>query len=210
MAEFVQAVRKGRSEAICSSYMALRSLRGQMPFRQLLAAIDEAAGESAGAKIVAAFGRRRCFMCTDGTAPCGTCGGTGMVDRFRCPNCEGLGVEPCPFCLGSSWYAYEDMPPEIRDPARQYRFRHVRKELDRLAAVPLPKAIASARKATPEKRRQWAPSLMRLYGKLNVLTRHESNGDAFIQRCRQGMANIEQILDALRPPNRPAQGAGEK
>jgi len=205
MAEFVRAVNQGRSEPICSGYMGLRSLAGGVPLRQVFQAIDEAVGGKAGKVIVAAFGRRRCFMCGDGTRPCATCHGTGLVERFRCPNCEGLGVEACPFCLGSGWYANEDMPAEIRDPAHQYRLQRISKDLDCLAEIPLAKAIASARKATPEKRRQWATSLMRLYGKLTVLTRHETDGDALIQRCRQGIEHIEQILQALRPPTPPAE-----
>ncbi|MHC4715857.1 MAG: DnaJ-like cysteine-rich domain-containing protein [Planctomycetota bacterium] len=202
---FVRAVADGKSETICSSYMALRSVSGGLPFRQVLAAIDRAIGDNAGNVIVSAFAHRRCFMCGDGTRPCTTCHGGGMVERFRCPNCEGLGVEACPFCLGSGWHAWEDMPEEIRDHARQHRRQRLRKDLDRLAEIPADKATSSARKATTEKRRRWATSLMRLHGKLVVLTRHDSDGEPLTRRCREAIEYIERLLDALRPPNPPVE-----
>lgn len=209
LAAFVQAAKRGRSEAICSSYMALRDARGQLTFRDVLAATDQAVHANSGSLIVAAFARRRCFMCGDGTHPCETCEGTGMVGRFRCPHCEGLGVEACPFCLGSGWHAWEDMPAEIRDHACQHRRQRIDKDLDRLAAIPADKAISSARKATHEKRQQLASSLMRLQGKLTVLGRHDTGDGPFAQRCREGLARVQRILEALRPPSPPVEQQDE-
>ena len=203
LAAFVRAAKHGRDEAICSSYMALRDARGELPLRDVLATIDQAVHANAAGLIIAAFSRRRCFMCGNGTHPCATCEGTGTVGRFRCPNCEGLGVETCPFCMGSGWYAWEDMPAEIRDHACHHRHQRIDKDLDRLAAIPAHKAISSARKATDKKRQQLASSLMGLQGKLTVLGRHDTGKGPFAQRCREGLAYVQRILEALRPPSPP-------
>ena len=195
-----EALSTRKTEPICAAYLTLRRLGHGSGVHALLDRIDQTLGREARGLILSAFSRRRCFMCDRGTSPCHTCAGAGLVDRFRCPNCEGLGVEACMFCLGSGWSPLEDMPEELRPGVRKLRTAQLRKDIERLTALPMGKALASARQAAPEKRRELATWLLRALGRLNVLTRHRVADEAplSLPGADEAARRAEQLLEALR------------
>ena len=197
LAELADALVAGKTEPICAAYLTLRRLEHGIEPGALLGRIERALGDQAPAAILSAFSRRHCFMCDRGTNPCHTCEGTGLVDRFRCPNCEGLGVEACMFCLSSGWSPLEDMPEELRPAVRRLRTAQLRKELDRLAALPMDRALASARKAGPEKRRDLARWLLRLLGRVNVLGNRQAERGP-LPGAEEATRRANQLLGALR------------
>jgi len=195
MRQLGQAVAAKKVEPICIGYLVgRRAGRGMDPDR-LLAAVDRALGPNARALIVSAFAHRRCFMCRGGLTACATCRGTGRAGEFACTNCDGLGVRPCQMCLGSDWSPVEDMPPELRAGVVARRVAHVTDHLDRLGKLPAPEA---AGRSAPSRRRELTVKLLRLQGRLTVLTGQGAGDEAFIRRCRETSEHVDALLAALR------------
>ena len=185
-------------EEICTSYLGLREQVDGMSLAELLGQVEREAGDQAMGLIVSAFSHRRCYMCKDGTVPCKTCDGTGSVDRFSCPQCDGLGVEPCSFCLGSSWTDRDAVPVEIRQAVLKHHVARVEKNLARLARLS-PEALTSAAKLPPGKRTEVVTWLFRLQGRLVDLARSvKDNGSEKAARYGIMAAKIEKLLEALR------------
>ena len=72
--------------------------------------------------------------------------------------------------------------------------------VDIVEGVPMGKALASARQAAPEKRRELATWLLRALGRLNVLSRHRVAGEAplSLPGADEAARRAEQLLEALR------------
>lgn len=205
--DLAEAISELKVEPICTSYLALRQEAREMTAGELLGRVEQAAGERAKEVIVSAFSRRRCFMCKDGTVPCQTCDGTGTVDRFPCPQCEGLSVEPCSFCLGSSWTDRDEIPVEVRRAVLKRRGAHVEKDITRLVGLARG-AWASAERLAPEKRTEIGAWLMRLQSRLNDLAKAVSdNGDEKAARFGAMAAEIDKLLASIQvrrtPPGEP-------
>lgn len=205
--DLAQAVAAHEVEPICTAYLELRRAgRGLRP-EQILDAASRVNGQSGSDLIVSAFAHRRCFMCEDGTVPCGTCEGTGVVSGRPCPSCDGQGVDVCSFCMGLGWTDAEDVPMEVRRQVSRRRADSLTRDADRLSELPLTEALASARKADARQRRKLTPWLLRLQARLDKAA-GESNGNGFAATCRALCDRTEKILEALRPA-RPEPAAKE-
>ncbi len=195
-----QAVARRKAEPICIAYLLLRRAGRGMSVRKVLDAADKATGGKARGVIVSAYTQRRCYMCRDGSSRCKTCQGTGAAEGKPCPQCDGLGVEPCDFCMGAAWSDLDQVPPELRPAVAHRRLAHVEKELRRLSRLPGPEQLRSMQ-INPDQRSRLATWLMRLRGRLVIPAGVEGGNGR--QRAEQFAAAIEtvgRLLDAIRPP----------
>ena len=194
----VEAIAQRQIEGICTSYLALRQQANGMAVEELLDHLERQAGGEATGLVVSAFSHRHCFMCKDGTTGCQTCDGTGMVDRFPCPQCEGLSLEPCSFCLGSAWTDGDEIPAEFRRAALKNHAARVEKDIARLAKL-APESWASAQHLAPEKKAEVVSWLLRLQGRLAELARSaRGNGHDSAARYRAIADRVGRLLESLR------------
>ncbi len=194
----LEAMAQRQVEPICASYLALRQRAGETSAEELLEHIERHAGQGARALLLSAFSRRHCFMCRDGTSPCQACKGTGVAEGSACPQCEGLGAEPCLFCMGSAWTDRNEVPAEFRRAVLKHHVAHVQKDVARLVKLS-PKAWTSARDLGPGQRVELATWLMRLQGRLASLAASvHDNGHQRVARFGVLASRIEKLLDALR------------
>jgi hypothetical protein len=198
--ELGEAVAARKCEAICIAYLVLRRAGRGMPPREILDAADRAAGESARRTIISAFGRRRCYMCEGGTVRCPTCQGEGVSDGLLCPQCDGLGVERCDFCMGTGLSDLDAVPEELRPAVARRRAGHVDYDLAKLDKLPEPEALRRIQ-GTAGQRRDLASWLMRLRGRLtHTAARGGNNGDGRARRLAEAVVRIDLLLEAVRPP----------
>ena len=198
---FAEAVSTRKVELICSAYLALRRSARGMSVTQLLDAADAATAGQARAAALSAFSHRRCFMCEDGTSACGTCNATGLAGGFPCPQCDGLGMEPCPFCRGSAWSDRDQVPPEFRQAVLNRHLARVQKDAARLRGLLQTGAFASATRLPAERRRELIAWLIRLQGRLRDLAgASKGNGENRTARFAALAARIDEILQKMRPP----------
>ncbi len=203
VAELSQAIAHRRVEAICIAYHRLREAGKELTRRQLLEAADRAAIGPGRGVIVSAFTRRHCYMCDGGTNPCGTCEGEGFREGRPCPQCDGLGVERCDFCMGSGLADIEAAPPELRHAVARRRIAHVQKALARLKRLPDPQALRR-RGLTTLERRELAKWLIRLHGQLAAARGLDLDEARRLARpFAQAGQRLDQLLEALRPPAPP-------
>jgi len=192
------AVAERRVEPISTAYLALRREARSMSPAELLEHVDRFAGKKARTLIVSAFSHRRCFMCRNGTTPCQVCEGSGTTDGEPCTQCDGLGIEVCPFCLGTGWIDPNEIPPEIRQPVRQRQIVQVEKDLARLAKVG-PKIWTWAAALSPEKRVEFAAWLIRLQARLSDLAETLAAGkDERAGRFKALAEKLDRMLARLR------------
>jgi hypothetical protein len=139
-------------------------------------------------------------MCEDGTMPCRTCDGSGSLDRFPCPSCQGLGVEACAFCQGTGWNDRQETPEELRRAVLLRQVRHVEKDLSRLATVCNGRTMAGARRMPVENRREIAGWLIRLQARTaDVAASLDGMEPQQVARFGAAAAAIGKVLDILRP-----------
>lgn len=198
--ELGSAVAGRKVEPVCTSYLALRRAGHAMPLQEFVSHIERAHGPVAQAVIISAFSHRKCFMCEDGGAVCQTCYGGGQVDRFMCPQCDGLGLQPCPFCLGTAWNDPDEVPPELRKGVFRRHVAHVEKDAVRLNKLPDPSKLASADSLPPAKRGEVVSWLVRLRARLNILTGSPMDSEAGRAVRYAAIARrIDGVLEALVP-----------
>jgi len=198
-----QAVAGGKPDPICAAYLKLRrTARGMSP-RALLTSADRAIGPGSAETVLAAFSARRCFMCNGGAVPCETCDGTGQREGHVCPQCDGLGVEPCAFCQAAAWCDGEQTPAELARGVLRRRIAAVAEDVKRFQHLSPARVLASA--DTPARRRRLAAWLMRLKGRLGYVA-SAGNGDGADARVALGGLGerIDAMLEALRPADVPA------
>jgi hypothetical protein len=193
-----EAVAERRVESICAHYLALRRHTRGMKVGEVFDHVDRVAGNDARAVIVSAFSHRRCFMCQDGTTPCNGCDGTGTADGAVCRQCDGLGVEPCSFCLGAGWIDRDEIPAEIRPAVLKRQIAHVEKELARMLKTGR-SAWASIGRLPPKQRAELFAWLIRLQARLSDLaTSVADNGNERVARYGALAAAIQKLLDRMR------------
>jgi hypothetical protein len=131
------------------------------------------------------------------------------VDRFPCPQCDGLGIEACSFCLGSGWTDRNEIPEEFRPAVLKRQAHHVEKDIDRLVQSGR-KILASAEQMTQEDRNRLAAWLIRLQARLTDLARHvKEDGDERAVRYGALAGRIDTILDTLRRKQAPPEANAE-
>lgn len=200
LAEVGRALAGRKVELICTAYLALRRSGRGTNLKELLTCVERVHGPKALAMIISAFSHRRCLMCEEGVAACQTCDGTGTVDRFSCPSCDGLGILPCTFCLGAGWSSPDEIPDEFSKGVLRRRVSHLAKSIRRLAKLPGPDKLAAPGALPLEKRKQLVAWLVRLQARLNSLAAApvETWGD-HTSRYGELAGRIDGILEAIRP-----------
>lgn len=194
--ELGRALASRQVEAICGGYLAVRRLVSGGTARELLDRINQQLGPTSETAIVAAFGHRHCFMCEDGAVDCPSCRGTGLVDGYLCPHCDGLGLETCTFCSGTGWSDKAEIPEEIRRMAVAKRVTHVLHEMERLEKITPDQAKLASDLASGQ-RRHLQGWLLRIQARsTNLLT--VINGEIG-SRLRQGSEKSSSLLAAMRP-----------
>jgi hypothetical protein len=204
--ELADALAARKVDEICAAYLALRQAGQEMAPQEILRRAAAVDGKMGPELIISAFSRRRCFMCEDGTTACSTCEGAGVVDGRPCSACDGQGVEVCAFCMGLGWSDEAETPAEIRPQVRRRRVAHLKRDLEKLAKLPLARAVKSASHATGRQRQQLAPWLIRLQARLTKAG-GTKDGDAFAATCRTMSERVNRLLEALRP--KPASALAE-
>jgi len=192
-----QALAGRKGDPICAAYLKLRRAANGMSPRALMTSADRGIGAGSAEAILAAFSARRCFMCDGGAVPCETCDGTGRREGHVCPQCDGLGIEPCAFCQAAAWCDGEQTPAELTRGVLRRRIAAVTEDVKRFQGLSLAQALASG--DTPARRVRLAAWLMRLKGRLGYVA-SASNGDgteARVALSRLG-ERIGAILEALR------------
>ena len=198
--ELGSAIASKKVEPICTSYLALRRAGHAMPLHEFVSHIESAHGRTAQAVVISAFSHRKCFMCEDGGTVCQTCHGSGQVDRFMCPQCDGLGLQPCTFCLGTSWNDPNEVPGELRKGVFRRQVAHVEKDAARLSKLPDVSKLKSAGSFSPAKRGQIVSWLVRLRARLNSLTGSPVDSEANRAVRYEALGRrIGGILEALVP-----------
>jgi hypothetical protein len=201
LAELGEAIAHGRAQHVCSALQALRAAARQTPLDELFDLADRALGVSTRPAVVAAYSRRGCFMCTDGSLPCDQCDGTGQAEQGRdCPHCDGTGTTLCGFCNGTSWADRETVPTKLRQAVLDRQLQHVRRQLRKLNETLPQTGMDECRQWTREQRRQLLGWLRRLQARARDLGETEAPHDQR-QRAylREQADKIEQCMKALQP-----------
>ena len=197
------AVEGRRVEPICTSYLLLRRAASGMSLLGLLKAVQPSLSDTSLSAVVSAFAHRQCFMCQDGASICRTCKGAGTVDRFSCPACDGLTVEPCTFCLGTAWSDRGEVPAELRKLVLRRQMLHVEKDTQAL-----PRITHQLRQVgpsiSPRNRQQAASWLFRVQARLANLAGEEPGAETAARYGRLA-AQIESLLEMLRRTLRQAE-----
>ena len=213
MKNLVEAVSERKVEPIRIAYLALRSANGKIPTSEILECVDRSVTSKSGSireMIVSAFSHGHCVMCDDGVTPCRTCNGSGTVNDYICPDCDGLGIEVCMFCAGTGWSDHHDIPAEIRPDAVLRRIKHVKKDLAILDKVSEADILASAEKLDPHQRRELASRLIRLQAKLTRMAGVEVGNDTeHVARFHVAASRIKRFLEAIRSQH-PQAGENQK
>ncbi|MCK4626161.1 MAG: hypothetical protein KAV00_12665 [Phycisphaerae bacterium] len=202
MENLVEAISERKVEPIRIAYLGLRSANGKIPTREILDCVGRSITSKSGSvweMIVSAFSHGHCVMCNDGVSPCRTCHGSGMVNDYVCPDCDGLGIEVCMFCAGTGWSDHHDIPAEIRPDAILRRIKHVKKDLAILDKVSEADMLASAEKLDPHQKRELASRLIRLQARLTRMAGVEVGNDTeHVAPFSAAAARIKRFLEALR------------
>lgn len=208
--KLAEAIAERKVEPICSAYLTLRRVAGEIPPREIPDRVDRSVtskSNSAREIIISAFSHRHCVMCSDGVTPCRTCSGSGTVEDFECPTCDGLGVETCSFCAGAGWCDHNEIPDEIRPAAVNRRIKHVKKEFARLDRISKTDMPALLERLQPEQRRELATSLLRLQARLADLAgvkTDNDNNDEYVARFIAWAERIKRFLEAIKSSHPPA------
>ncbi|MCK4626052.1 MAG: hypothetical protein KAV00_12120 [Phycisphaerae bacterium] len=202
MKNLAEAITERKVEPIRIAYLALRSANGKMPTHEIIeCAVRSITSKSASVRemIVSAFSHGHCVMCNDGVSPCRTCDGSGTANDYICPDCDGLGIETCLFCMGTGWCDFHDMPVEIRPDAVLRRIKHVKKDLAILEKISETDMQASIEKLKPEQRRELASNLMRLQARLTRMSGVEvGNHTEHVARFHAAASRIKHLIEAIR------------
>lgn len=197
-----EAITERKVEPVCAAYLALRHVAGKIPPNEIPGQVDRfitAKSGSAQELIISAFSHRHCLMCSNGMESCRTCDGSGIVEDYECPTCDGLGVEICSFCAGTGWCDYNDIPDEIRLAAVHRRIKHVKKELARLDRISEADIPALLEQLKPQQRHKLASSLLRLQARLTDLAGIKAdNKDEYAARFSAWAERIKRFTEALR------------
>jgi hypothetical protein len=205
--ELREAIAGGKVDLVCSTYLALREVTGVGRAEELLRQTDGPDQPPAHEAVIASFSFRPCYMCSDGVLACTTCNGSGMVDRFSCPQCNGLGVDSCQFCLGTGWTDSDDVPEELRHDIVRRRMRHIVKSAAKLGKL-TERDLRGAKRLTEAQKRELAAWLLRIQARLAKLPDEDLtdshpeamdlNGSA--SHSRRALAQrIERLLKELTP-----------
>ncbi len=199
--ELKNIVKTKKADPICNAYQNLHRAARGMKVSKLFELINNVLGESGVDIIASAYSHRRCFMCSDGTAQCETCGGTGLLEKGRrCPNCEGLGVTPCGFCRGTGWADRDTIPQELKVAAMKRQSAHLNKELQRLAKAFSGITRESVAGISEKVRTELIHWLMRLENRISDLGESENVFDDDRQVKMAFTQQIDNCLDLLRKP----------
>ncbi len=205
LGDLVAAIMRRKIEPICVAYTAFRREVGRRKLKEILRRLDRSVGRTGLALVAMAFSRRRCYMCSHGVNPCGPCGQSGRDEGGPCLQCDGLGVEPCEFCMGSGLADIESVPEEFRQQAGEQRLDRLEKEVPKLNRLPRPGSMHQA-EVSAEVRSELAGWLIRLRGRLRAPTGIESdNGQARAERLAIAAQQADALLEALRPDDPPAE-----
>ena len=201
LSDLRRAAKQKEPEPLCNAYQALRDAAAamRMKIEECLRLADEALGRPAGDVIIAAYTRRSCFMCEDGTAPCAACGSSGLIEQDRaCMHCDGIGLTPCGFCGGTGWAARSTCPPELATAVLRRQRSAARREVKRLGATAAKLTPQKMRKLPQDLRRSLGGWLIRLQARLSDLAQAEVVDDD--QRAYLGSVadKIDACLDLLR------------
>ncbi len=209
MRDLAETIAGRKVEPIRIAYMALRKAAGKMPPHEILEHVDRAVTTQAGSArqmIYSAFSHGHCVMCSNGIAPCRTCDGSGTVNDYVCPDCDGTGVEICSFCAGTNWSDRHEIPDEIRPAAVSRRIKHAEKDLARLDRMSEADMPASVGKLQTQQRRKLASRLLRLQARLTNLAGVEVGSNTeHVARFHEGASRIERFIEALRAKQPPAE-----
>lgn len=192
-----QAAAQKKVDPICAAYLTLRRAAKGMKLAELFALADQALDAPSQILIVSAFSHQRCYMCSDGTVACPTCGGTGLAEPGRrCTKCDGLPV-PCGLCRGTNWSGPEGVPAELSRAVRGRQWVRVRAEVERLDAT-LQRDLAQYifRLGFPG-RQTLAAWLMRLQARLGDLAAAGAIPQAEQEQAQRAGQLIDQLIEEL-------------
>lgn len=196
MDQLRQAVESHKVESLCTSYMLLRRAASGMSQLELLKAVQGSLGDPALSAVVSAFAHRQCFMCQDGASVCQTCKGSGTVDRFSCPACDGLTVESCTFCMGTAWNDRGEVPAELRKLVTNRQKLHLEKDIQALPRI-TQQLRQVGESISQHNKQQVASWLYRIQARLTNLA-GEEKGTQTAARYAQLAAQVESLLEQLR------------
>ncbi len=202
MKNLVEAIAERKVEPIRIAYLGLRSANGKVPTREILDSVGQSITAKSGSvweMIVSAFSHGHCVMCNNGVSPCRTCQGSGMVNDYICPDCDGLGIEVCMFCVGTGWSDLHDIPAEIRPDAVLRRIKHVKKDLAILDKISEADMLASIGKLDQHQQRELVPRLIRLQARLTRMAGVEvGNNTEHVARFGAAASRIKHLIEAIR------------
>lgn len=198
LAELSNSIAARKVEPICTSYLRMRTLARGMKLEEMFNRIKQASGDEALDAIISAFSHRRCFMCDGGVIPCQACQGRGSTDGVPCLSCDGQGVEVCSFCLGTGWTDYNQIPKELRRAVLLRRFKHVEKDLARLARTVSGKSLDLVNQLSEDQKKEIIVWLIKLQARLRELAELGKGKDRRADKFGIAAGQIERILKRLR------------
>lgn len=168
---FAAAAQTRRIENICNAYQTLKSSVNGLRIERVLPLADKVLGQSAIALVVSAYSHEKCFMCTNGSVACDSCGEDDLETQIGCLRCNSTGLAPCEFCDGAGWVGNDVIPRELLHAVWTSRLKHTHKVLEKYAGTYTPKFLEalSRQPADNDQRRQAIMETIRLAAKMHAL-----------------------------------------